>query len=281
MKGLLPQSARQLFLATVTLVIDYASPLWYPGRHKRTIKLLERAQRLGCQSIVRAFRTTAYAILETEAVVDPISDRPHKHLESFWVRRCTLSKAHPVRKLATKPCRRYKSPLQRILELLEKLVTRNVEEIHRFCVSPASVRARTVIEERGAAGATAIENNTDWFMVFTDGSMRKGRSGGGLCFPQTGYRAFATLGAEGKNMVRSTELSTIRWALNQVQPQQGLSVHVFTDCLSAVRSIRRPREQSAQSVIRDIHREAERLLSLAIHWVPKDAAVECHKVAHD
>ena len=67
LRGLSPATARQLFTAMVSPVVDYASNVWRHACIYKAAKMLDRVQRIGAQAITGAFRTVATSVAEAEA----------------------------------------------------------------------------------------------------------------------------------------------------------------------------------------------------------------------
>jgi hypothetical protein len=75
LKMLSPQTARQLFVATVAPVMDYAASVWMHACGEKALSWLNRAQKIGALAITGAFRTVATAVVEAEASILPIRER--------------------------------------------------------------------------------------------------------------------------------------------------------------------------------------------------------------
>jgi hypothetical protein len=69
LKMLSPQTARQLFAATVAPTMDYASVVWSYARGERELSWFNRAQRMGARAITGAFRTVSTVVAEVEASI--------------------------------------------------------------------------------------------------------------------------------------------------------------------------------------------------------------------
>jgi hypothetical protein len=75
LKGLSPATARQLFSATVTPVVDYTFNVWrHECRYKSAIPI-NRVQKIGAQAIVGTFMTVATSVAEAEATIPTVEDR--------------------------------------------------------------------------------------------------------------------------------------------------------------------------------------------------------------
>ena len=72
LKGLKPKSVKQLAKSSVLPVADYASPIWYPLATQELMQLLQQAQRIAAQAVIRGFRTVALSIAEVEAGLLPL-----------------------------------------------------------------------------------------------------------------------------------------------------------------------------------------------------------------
>ncbi|KAM3543691.1 hypothetical protein ARSEF1564_003451, partial [Beauveria bassiana] len=67
LRGLSARTARQLFAATVTPVVDYASNVWMHAYKDKLLGPINRVQRAGAQAIVGTFMTVATSVAEAEA----------------------------------------------------------------------------------------------------------------------------------------------------------------------------------------------------------------------
>ena len=105
-----PTAARQLFQATVTPVVDYASTIWVHARQFH-IGLLNRIQRIGAQAITGAFTTVATAIAEAEASIKPLRQRIWQKAIRWWIDIATLPQNHPLNRIKIRNTRRFQSPL--------------------------------------------------------------------------------------------------------------------------------------------------------------------------
>ena len=111
LKGLRPQTARQLFLAKVVPVIDYASVVWAPAISEKTRKILDGPQKIAAKAIVGAFKTVSLQIAESEASISPVAKRHRYRLARFWIDRHTLPDNHTLKKLKCRITKRFCSPL--------------------------------------------------------------------------------------------------------------------------------------------------------------------------
>ncbi|KIX08397.1 uncharacterized protein Z518_03053 [Rhinocladiella mackenziei CBS 650.93] len=99
LRGLRPSTARQLYTATVTPVVDYASPVWSINASTKTVRAAEQIQRIAAISIIAGFRTIAFPIAEAEASLKSVVDRWTDQLRRFWVDLHTLPSSHPFWKI--------------------------------------------------------------------------------------------------------------------------------------------------------------------------------------
>lgn len=70
-----PSTIRQLFRATVALVVDYDSNVWMYACGYKGIALINRIQRARAQAITGAFRIVATIVVEAEANIRTASNR--------------------------------------------------------------------------------------------------------------------------------------------------------------------------------------------------------------
>lgn len=306
LKGLRPNSARQIFSATVAPVIDYASSVWLPVVKEKFTKLLEPAQRIAAQAITGAFRTVALSVAVAEASIYPLQHRFHYHNLRFWVDIHTLPKSHPLWKLLRSidtRNTRFKSPLQLLAMTFPNLDLSSMEIIRPFCLPPWQPGATTFIEEYDMAIHTAQSELQGDRPFFTDGSIRNGLAGVGVAIPTTSSQAptfltrsytlakgdevnayFMELAAVQQAVAMITDLCTPDW-ITSIVGRRTTSFRIFTDSQSALKVLKNPRRQSGQFLIREIICQSQDLLSrggptITFHWVPGHANVLGNETAH-
>jgi len=279
LKMLSPTVARQLFMATVAPAMDYASNVWMHARRAKETGWLNKAQRIGAQAVIGAFRTVATAVAEAEASIPTIEQRHRRAATRLCVDLRTLPQAHPLAALRNKASRRYLSPMQGIASVVAKASTERMEVIGAFALRPWAKRIH-VSAEMDLAG-TVQPPNPQGIIITTASSQKDGRvgMGGVVCDTTHGDtgRILATysvaLGPDSEQNPYTAELAAIEAALRNVPP--GLvsrEVTVVTSNRSAAIAIRRPRQQSGQCTIRQIYDRAKRLAMngccVRLMWLP-------------
>ena len=131
-----PSTARRLFGATVTPVVDYASNIWHHACGNSAMAALNRVQKVGAQAITGMFRTVATVIGEAEASIPTVVMRHKRKAAAFWVTLQTLGPTHPMARLRTCRCRRFASPLQRIAWGFHGTPTAAMECIQPYTMAP-------------------------------------------------------------------------------------------------------------------------------------------------
>ena len=114
MCALTPASARQLFIATVAPVVDYASTVWMHALGPGTTKIIKQVQKLGGQAITGAFSSVAGAIAEAEVYIQPVKARQWNKALKLLVNLFTLPKSHPLTRVNISLCSKFRSPVQSI-----------------------------------------------------------------------------------------------------------------------------------------------------------------------
>jgi ribonuclease HI len=306
LKGLQPNSARQIFSATVAPVIDYASSIWLPVVKGKLIKILEPAQRIAAQAITGAFRTASLLVAEAEASIYPLQHRLYFHSLRFWIDLHTLPKSHPFWKLLKSidtRNTRFKSPLQLLAMMFASVDLSSMETIHPFCLPPWQSGAITFIEEYDIAVQKAQSELDGDRAFFTDGSVRNGLAGIGVAIPIAGRQTSMfltrsyTLAKENEVNAHFMEIAAVHQAVSMISGlctpgwlasmagQRTTSFRVFTDSQSALKVLRNPRRQSGQHLIKEILQHSHDLLglggpSITFHWVPGHANVPGNERAH-
>ena len=138
LRDMRPMTARQIFEATVTPMVDYASNVWATNLSAKDIRLLSQSQRVGAQAIIKAFSTTALKTAELEASVATLRARLAAKRQRFWINSHTLDRKHPFwdsKQLIRRVSRTF-SPLWRIANEAKIVDISNLETIRPFCKPP-------------------------------------------------------------------------------------------------------------------------------------------------
>jgi ribonuclease HI len=290
LRGLKPETARQLYLAPVAPVMDYASPVWSAMLMQRHMGRLRQAQGIGAKAIIGAFKTVSLPIAEAEAQVEPIELRHREQRRGFWIKSHTLPIKHPfwkLRRLATEQCRRLRSPLHHIAEDFRETDLSQLERIRPFCMPPWMTGANVTVQgkDEAKAVAEAVEHGT--LKIFTDASTRNGLSGIGAAFA-SGKTLFKKLVGRATNNHRA-ELIAIAKAVASVQYLNKLrsrvhTVHIYTDCQSVLDVLTRPRQQDNQALVDEIVEMTRKMESqgcnLEFRWVPAHSGVRGNEAAN-
>jgi hypothetical protein len=264
-----PAAARQLFVATVAPVVDYASNVWMHACGTAATASLNRVQRIGAQAITGCFRTVATAVAEAEASIRTVRERHMERTTKLWINIHTLPKTHPLSKLNFKAFRRFVSPLQKIAQAHRRTSTDRMEIILPFVVSPWEARLPTVIEP-DKARAAELANNSHGVRIATCSSERRGTVGIGVAIDSTNTAVGAAneepttfslnLGPRAEQNTCTAELEAMSMAMRSLPPQrEGRRINIFSSNLAALLALSQPRTQSGQSRISQIY-DAARVL---------------------
>ena len=136
MRMLSPIIARQLFIATVAPVIDYASSIWMHTLGPSTTRVISQIQKLGGQAITGAFSSVAGAIVEAEAYISPVKARQREKALRTLIDLHTLLSQHLISRLSLRSCKKFISPLQRIRKEFSGFHPRRLERIKPYVITP-------------------------------------------------------------------------------------------------------------------------------------------------
>ncbi|KAJ3455754.1 hypothetical protein MRS44_017236 [Fusarium solani] len=161
LKMLSPQTARQLFTATVAPTMDYTSTV---------------AQKVGAQAITGAFRTAATAVLEAEASIPTIGERHTRAGTRLWINLHTLPKTHSLAGLKISNSRRYLS-LKKQLALAQEGNTVERMETIQACTLPLWHSRLPIGYDLDQDMATETANRMEGILVATTASEKAGRVG--------------------------------------------------------------------------------------------------------
>jgi NAD(P)-dependent dehydrogenase (short-subunit alcohol dehydrogenase family) len=134
LKMLSPRTARQLFVATVAPVMDYAASVWMHACGGKALSWLNRAQKIGALAITGAFRTVATAVVEAEASILSIRERHTRAAARLWINIQTLPGTHPLAWKKIRTTARFVSPLQKIARAVEGIKTERIETIQEYAL---------------------------------------------------------------------------------------------------------------------------------------------------
>lgn len=279
LKMLSPRAARQLFIATVAPAMDYASIVWMHARGVREARWLDKAQMVGAQAITGAFRTVATAVAEAEANMEPVAERHRQTATRFWINFRTLPMTHPLTTLKVKVCKRFTSPMQKVASALAAVDTDRMEVIHEYTLPPWSDRIPVMgeLDQVERVKPSDIEG----ILIATSCSQKGDVVGmGGVVHDTTLNSAgevlasySVTLGSGEEQNPYTAELAAIAMALKCMP--YGLhhrDLTVMTSNRSVLQVLRRPRQQSGQCTVREIHNYIEQLqrggCGVKLMWVP-------------
>jgi hypothetical protein len=100
-RGVRSAQMRQMYIAAVVPKTDYAASTWYaPSRIgvKRHVVALERVQRLRARLILRAFKSVAMLVLQSEARLQSVSERLQERVSDHMTKLCSLASDHPLQR---------------------------------------------------------------------------------------------------------------------------------------------------------------------------------------
>lgn len=283
LKMLSPRAARQLFVATVAPIMDYAASVWMHACGEKALSWLNRAQKIGALAIIGAFRTVATAVAEAEASILPIRERHAQAATRLWMNIHTLPGMHPLASKKIRKTTRFVSPLQKVARAVEGVQVNRMETIQEYTIPPWEPRLQTTYEHDRKKAAKMASKATG-IMVATNSSVKKGRVGIGgsaqdTLFNRTGdavLRFAMAIGTREEQNPYTAELAAIATALKNLPPSVcHREITVITRNQSALAAIRRPRQQSGQAIIQQIYQEAKLLTqrgnSVHLLWTPAES----------
>ena len=282
-----PSAARQLFGATVSSVVDYASTIWGHAIGRSAIAMLNRVQRTGAQAITGMFRTVATVIGEVEANIPTVRQRHQIQAAGFWVNLRTLPLTNPLARLHTGRYRRFLSPLQRIVEALGRAPTAAMERMERiepYTITPWEARMRVPIESREAPIAEGIH-------IATSSSARNGVVAMGGAIRDTTTEVLdetvlysMTVGPRTEQNPYTAELAAIAVAFTSPPAYfHNRTITIVTSNQAALLAIQNPQQQSGQGSVKQIYRGVramrERGNTLLGRWVPSEQRLDVGALA--
>jgi hypothetical protein len=297
LRGLRPNTARQLYTSMVTPVVDYASVVWSTQPSVRMVTAAEQIQRLGATAVIAGFRTISLVVAEAEAALTPVVDRWAEQRRRFWIDLHTLPAVHPlwrVMRASENDQRRFVSPMQRTAKDHHQMGIGDIERIEAFCVSPW--RARANVRVLGADQAKALANRADpERSVFVGASSRHGKIGVGIAYlgPQAHRMISRTLGSIDSLNLHHGELIALyeacrivnqRWPDHDTDPR--IPVKIFCSSRAALQVLARPAMQGGQSMVQKTYRLLDHFTTawkprVVFHWMPNQCDARGSELAHD
>lgn len=99
LRGIRPKQVRQLYIATVTPIMDYCASAWFGPQKWGTGSLLQemdKVQRLGAQAVVLAFRSTAAQVAQVEAGLPTTVIRLERKVANHLARILSVPESNPL-----------------------------------------------------------------------------------------------------------------------------------------------------------------------------------------
>jgi hypothetical protein len=278
LKMLPPQTARQLFTATVAPTMDYASTVWTHTCGIKQQRWLNRAQRIGAQAITGAFRTTALAVAEAEANIPTIEERHAQAGTRLYINLHTLPKTHPLAGFKVSRSQRFTSPIRKLALRQKATAVERMETINAYTLSPWH-RRLPVGHDNDPEVAIRLARRMDGILVATSTSGKADRiSIGSIARDahrngQMLAKCSSMIGSNDDQNTYTGDLAAIATALRGLP--DGLrrrDITILTSSRSALQVIAQPRQQSGQCTVQEIYRQAERLEKggnlVKMLWVP-------------
>ncbi|EED11555.1 conserved hypothetical protein [Talaromyces stipitatus ATCC 10500] len=238
-KALCPQTARQLFTATVTPTINYAS---------------NRVLKIGGIAVTGAFRTVVTAVVEAEANILPFKERHTEKTTKLWADICALPGTNPLRELRVTLTRRF-FPLQSIAQTLGRDVADRMETINAYAVSPWTDRLQ-MRDEYDGEKAMGIANSAESILIATSSSSKGDMVGMGDSIKDTQVNSAddvltsytTTLSRQTEQNPYTAELEAIAAGLKRIPPWVfNKQVTILSSNRSTLGAIGQQRQQSGQT----------------------------------
>ena len=284
LKGISPTVARQLFTATVTPTVDYASNVWMHACKDKVARPISRVQRIGARAIVGTFVTVATWVAEAEAHIPSAQERFWKRAVKLWTDIHALPETNPLRRNTSrmrKFRRQYRSPLYQVADALKDIEMEQMETIRPCVLAPWEKRVQAVSEN----AAQRLEAN--WAVrIAVSSSSRNGvvGMGGAISIQNSETRSFSTtLGKREEQNPYSAELAAMAEALSRLPKLRFRNIALTTRNKAAVLTLKRPRQQSGQSYINQLYETVRTLRrdgnTVTALWLPASEECELARLA--
>ena len=276
-------------------VIDYASVIWAPNATKSAISKLDAIQKIAAQAIIGGFRTVAFHTAESEASLQSVQERFHRHELRTWIKLHSKPPHHRfwrIKKALNLDNKTWISPLQKIALKFQKLDLSNLEQIYPYTKAPWIPSVKVVIPTSRAEAIQAAQGFKGP-AGYTDASGRNNLIGIGVHWHQINVPPVSlTISSTQRLNVHSGKLAAIDAGVSQLLQLANIhalppEITIFTDSLGALQALQKPGQQSGQSVLRNITyntHKIETLLSktykIQLQWCPGHSKVIGNEMAH-
>jgi ribonuclease HI len=288
---------RRLYTAVIRPRIQYGAAIWHRPEDKRNspissqVSSLTTVQRLAMTTITGCFRTTSTAALQHETELLPIELELRKQITKYLTRIQTLPKKHPTKTWLLKAIRywsitnskTFTSNLEYLVKQYPEYVTETMEEIHPYVKPPwwtlnnMTTNIAKLPKDKAKEEHEKLLNNTpNALHIYTDGSGIQNHIGAAAYSPTITTTAHQYLGTADTTNVYAAELTAIHLGINigGKSHQHYDKCYIHVDNQSSMRAINKPKQQSGQYIIRNIHESLDELqtqrpnLEFRIEWVP-------------
>jgi ribonuclease HI len=303
-KGLTPYALRQLYLACVTSISDYGSPIWWRGQ-KSLLKPLQSIQNLVLRKILGVFKTAPIIPLEIETALPPPEIRLNSILRKYALRMLKISQMYLINiefsrfqelqkelELGLKSLKSLKSlkPIQieRIYTSIENLVDfKSLESLKSLYFAPwnkeipflikIDKNPKDIAAKNHIQAINAITSNTTK-SIYTDASSINGSSIG------VGFTVFQNRpntpvfsdqwNIGGQQLVYNGELEAITVASEYASKDTKVGDHfdIYADNQAAIQRLAKisdnPGQEQQIRTILASRKIVQKGGSISINWVP-------------
>jgi hypothetical protein len=287
LRGLRPQSARQLYQALVVSTITYAASVWATvNKHGNIpewiVKPMGVIQKTTAKLVAGLFRTVSRPVAEGEASIIPLNIYLQKRILRHWINCNSLPKDHPIQKcLRTRGLLASQSPFGKLNQVLPLCHTR-VEPILPYIACPWESNWKKAIVLDQVQIGNPVWSDKPKIHMYTYGSARNGRAAFGIAVMMGNaitQSTSRTVETHENTDLHNVQLGAILEALRQVTELQEtfpavkgcMGIRVYATNPSVLQSIINPWVQGGQQVIRKIVQLVRELqkdqVDLQIGWV--------------
>ena len=293
--------ARRLYTAVIRPRIQYGAAIWHrPGDTQNSpatsqVKSLTTVQRLAMKTITGCFRTMSTAALQHETDLLPIDLELRKQITKYLARVQTLPSKHPTKSLLLSAVLRQRrmsngtfiSNLEHLVKQYPEYTANTImmEEIEPFINPPwwtpsnlTTYIARIPKDKAKEEHEKSMRENNDpnTLIIYTDGSGIENQIGAAAHSLTTLETHHCYLGNANTANVYAAELTAIHLGIIMAgeSNERYNKCLIYVDNQSSIQAVDKPRQQSGQYIIRNIHKSLKELqtqrpnLEFRIEWVP-------------
>lgn len=266
MTAIPPSTARQLFIATVAPVVDYASCVWGHAAAASS-NAFSTIQKIGAKAVTGAFKSVAREVAEAEASLYSVKQRYLIKAASTWVNLLTLPSDNPLQVQRIREHQRFNSPLCHLKRCAANTHKGRFETILPYAIPPwqSRIEVQTLSQSMTALSKIKEMVNRGGIGIITTVAEKKGKIGYGGASVTKDTPATPFLGFHGTREEQNpytAELAAVAKTLDAIagiQESTPRDIVIASKNQAMLQALSKPARQSGQRDISRIYLSKQRL----------------------